>query len=294
MTLTDKVKAVSQVPTFREVYDLWFQSKYGPDAPKKLSKSSAALAKMGFSHCADVHDLPLDVITVDQLQKIVVDVSKKHKETTVSSTIGAIKNIYKYGLTRGIITFDTAAGLQVPDTQKNEHGIPFSDADLKIIWKHVDDPDDDYATEMIFIMCLAGYRINAWRTLSIDLYSKCYTGGNKTAAGKDLTIPIHSQALPLVTRRLSRIGTLINKTSARFRDDFANTCARLNIGDHTPHDTKHTFSRLCEKYGVRENDRKRMMGHVIGNVTNDVYGHRDLEDLRQEIEKISFDFCGHL
>ena len=61
------------------------------------------------------------------------------------------------------------------------------------------------------------------------------------------------------------------------------------VGDprHTPHDCRHTFSMLCEKYGVRENDRKRMLGHSFGNdVTNAVYGHRELEDLVKEIEKI--------
>lgn len=44
---------------------------------------------------------------------------------------------------------------------------------------------------------------------------------------------------------------------------------------------------LCERYGVRENDRKRMIGHAFkDDVTNAVYGHRTVEDLRAEIEKI--------
>ena len=70
--------------------------------------------------------------------------------------------------------------------------------------------------------------------------------------------------------------------------------ARLNIvgtPKHTPHDCRHTFSRLCETYGVRENDRKRMLGHSFGgDVTNAVYGHRTLEELRAEIEKIEMPF----
>lgn len=34
------------------------------------------------------------------------------------------------------------------------------------------------------------------------------------------------------------------------------------------------FSRLCEKYEVKENDRKRMLGHSFsGDITNRVYGH---------------------
>ena len=44
---------------------------------------------------------------------------------------------------------------------------------------------------------------------------------------------------------------------------------------------------MCESYGIREADRKRMLGHSFGNdITNGVYGHRTMEQLRAEIEKI--------
>lgn len=40
-------------------------------------------------------------------------------------------------------------------------------------------------------------------------------------------------------------------------------------------------------------DRKRMLGHSFGNdITNAVYGHRTLEELRTEIEKIGKDLDG--
>lgn len=65
------------------------------------------------------------------------------------------------------------------------------------------------------------------------------------------------------------------------------TLEELGIKKHTPHDCRHTFSALCEKYGVNENDRKRMMGHSFGSdITNGIYGHRTTEELRTEIEKI--------
>ena len=61
----------------------------------------------------------------------------------------------------------------------------------------------------------------------------------------------------------------------------------MSIKEKSPHSCRHTFSRLCESYGVREADRKRMLGYSFGNdITNGVYGHRTLEELRSEIEKI--------
>lgn len=73
----------------------------------------------------------------------------------------------------------------------------------------------------------------------------------------------------------------------RFRNDMYKALETIGIAKHTPHDCRHTFSALCEKYKVNENDRKRMLGHSFGNdITNQIYGHRDIEDLRIEIEKI--------
>ena len=60
----------------------------------------------------------------------------------------------------------------------------------------------------------------------------------------------------------------------------------LGIEKHTPHDCRHTFSMLCDKYGVNENDKKTMLGHAFQDVTNKVYRHRSLEELRKQIEKI--------
>ena len=77
------------------------------------------------------------------------------------------------------------------------------------------------------------------------------------------------------------------KSISQFRRDMKSTLRKLGLPERTPHSCRHTFSRLCESYGVREADRKRMLGHSFGNdITNGVYGHRTLEELRTEIEKI--------
>ena len=50
---------------------------------------------------------------------------------------------------------------------------------------------------------------------------------------------------------------------------------------------RHTFNRLLERAGVSEADRKRLMGHSLkGDLLNGTYGHRSLEELRAEVEKI--------
>ncbi len=57
------------------------------------------------------------------------------------------------------------------------------------------------------------------------------------------------------------------------------TIENLGMHGHTPHDARHTFSMLCEKFHVNENDRKRMLGHSFSDITNKVYGHRTVTKL---------------
>ena len=151
------------------------------------------------------------------------------------------------------------------------------------MWANKNDP----IVEMLLIMCYSGYRITAYKTITTNTEDWYFQGGIKTASGKDRIVPIHSSIQPLVKARMERDGCILKMSKVYFRSKVYPTLSRLGVTKHTPHDCRHTFSRLCEKYGVNENDRKRMLGHSFGNdITNGIYGHRTLEELRNEIEKI--------
>ena len=61
--------------------------------------------------------------------------------------------------------------------------------------------------------------------------------------------------------------------------------ARLKM-KHTPHEARHTFITLAKEAEMNEYCLKLIVGHEIGDVTERVYTHRTLENLRTEIEKI--------
>ena len=135
-------------------------------------------------------------------------------------------------------------------------------------------------------MIYSGFRISAYAGLTVHLESDWYfQGGVKTKAGKDRIVPIHSGIRQIVTE-LVKAKAFPKKPS--FGMEMRAYLPTIGImDDHTPHDCRHTFSMLCEKYGVPESDRKRLLGHSFGNdITNRIYGHRTVEDLRASIEKI--------
>ena len=269
-----------RLPTFAEVYERFYKYKY-VDSGKKYSNSSLNSTRAAYKNCASVHDRAFAELRHDDLQRVIDECKLKH--SSLELILSLLHQMYDYAEIYELVDKDYSAHLQIKQEDDDEHGVPFTESELKILWEN----KDDEIVEMILIMCYSGYRIIAYTNLEVDMKNKYFRGGVKTPAGKGRIVPIHSGIYDLVKRRSRRSTSLLDVVPGTFRISMYETLSRIGIERHTPHDCRHTFSALCEKYGVRENDRKRMLGHAFsGDVTNSVYGHRDVEDLRAEIEKI--------
>ena len=275
--------------TFAEVYQDFYTWKYGEHAPRQLSESAKTTTRSAFRNLSALHKMPFADIRLDDMQRI-LDQSPLG-ESAVKQMISLLKQVYKYGDARELCAKDYTRHLVMPQKKENEHGIPFTDQDLVLLWKDQDNP----VTEMILIMCYSGFRVSAYDTIDTNLAEWYFQGGIKNKSSKGRIVPIHSLIKHLVERRLSRAGTVSAGRIDTFNQRMTKRLSVLGIERHTPHDCRHTFSALCEKYGVNERDRKRMLGHSFGNdVTNAVYGHRTVEELRVEIEKIKAPICDDL
>lgn len=266
--------------TFSEVYKEFFHWKYEADQSRKYSQSTLNATRTAFRNCSVLHDLPFVDLRHKDLQDVIDYCPLKHasKELIVS----LFHQMYSYAEIYEICEKDYSAHVRINTADDDEHGIPFTDKELQILWEH----KNNSTVAFVLIMCYSGFRINAYTSLEINLTKAYFKGGIKTINSKNRVVPIHSAILPLVHARLKKSGKLIHNASA-FRNEMYAELSAIGIQKHTPHDCRHTFSRLCEKYGVNENDRKRMLGHSFkSDITNQIYGHRELEDLRTEIEKI--------
>lgn len=274
--------------TFTQVYEEFYKWKY-EEAEKQLSAQSRQSTRTAYKNSACLHDKIFRDLRLKDFQECVNACLKREKplkEASIELVISLLHQMSKYALLHDICEKDYTAGLYMPDAEGDESGTPLTAEELKILWSDVDDP----ISEMALILCYSGWRIDEACHLKVDLDERSFTGGNKTRAGKFRTVPIHPLILPLVDRRMAKYGKLLPISSSTYRKKFYANMARLGISGspkHTPHDCRHTFSALCEHYHVAENDRKRMIGHSFGgDITNAVYGHRTLEELRSEIEKI--------
>lgn len=278
---SQNIVPIEEIPTFKEVFERYYEKKfkrqYGHREKKSAMEQSMCAA---FKNCHSLHDRKFQSLTLNDLQTVIDNCPLKHASIELIVTL--FHQLYDYALPNDLCERNYADYLKIEKVDDDVHGEAFTESELEKLWNDKDHP----ATEMILIMCYSGFRFSAYKMLDINLKEKYFQGGIKTTAGKNRVVPIHSSIYGLVKRRLRRDGSLMSISPYKFRTAMYERLNALEIKKHTPHDCRHTFSALCEKYGVNENDRKRMLGHSFSDITNRVYGHRELEDLRKEIEKI--------
>lgn len=254
--------------TLEQVYNYLIDAKFGENAPKKLSQATRNALDHGYGYLSDLKNRPIQSITIDDVQQLINSCQKK--QATKENIKYAVSQIWAYALSRDYCDKNISSYIVIPAGGEDEHGVPFNDEELQMLWEDCEDP----IAQLCLIMCYSGFRVSALKTLKVNVTDMYFKGGVKTAASKNRIVPIHSAIQEFVPYTLP-----------------ANYQAKVNhylkAYHHTAHDCRHTFSMLCERYGVNEADRKRMMGHSFGSdITNAIYGHRTVEELRCEIEKI--------
>lgn len=271
--------------TFSEVYEQFFDWKYNNPNKKQLSKASRANTIVAYKNCKNLHDREFTSIKVSDLQDVIDSCKLKHSSLELIKSL--FNQLYKYAISHEICSDNKAILTTIEKEEDDEHGVPFTIEQIRKFWKHSDNEE----VQFILIMCYSGFRISEFREIEVDLKKGYFHGGIKTKTSKIRYVPIHPAIYDFVKARIEKYHSLLACASSTYRiGHFYPALEKLKmVGDpkHTPHDCRHTFSMLCQKYKISDTDRKIMLGHSFGNdVTNAVYGHRDVEDLKVELSKI--------
>ena len=62
---------------------------------------------------------------------------------------------------------------------------------------------------------------------------------------------------------------------------------RLEL-DHLPHDGRHTFASFADRSEINIVAIKKIMGHKSNDITKDVYTHKEIEELVEAVNQITF------
>ena len=130
----------------------------------------------------------------------------------------------------------------------------------------------------------------SWRTTWRKRAATFRITKSKTASGIR-TIPIHSRILSFVLARMQLPGKTLIADDAGHPYSYARFCslwdkvmAVCNVLGHTTHDCRHTVATLLDNAGANEAAKKRILGHAGSGVTEAVYTHKNLLQLRKTIQ----------
>ncbi len=269
--------------TFSEVYGQWFKAKYEDNKKKPLSAASRKSTMAGYKNISALHNMPIASIKTDDMQKVMDSCKLKHSSLELMLT--TLKQVMTYALQRDYIAKDYSQFVKINIADDDERGEAFTQKELDVLWANCDMP----AVKIILMLIYSGFRISAFGTLDINLDERYFKGGVKTKAGKGRIVPIHKSIYDFAAAFAPS-----DFSANKFRsNEFYPTLEELGIlytenrKKHTPHDCRHTFSWLCDKYKVDDVTKHMLMGHSLGNdVEKTVYAHRTLDELRSAIDKI--------
>lgn len=272
--------------TFSDIYKSWSEEYY-----KTLSNNSSARSYISaYNHSKPLHDMRMIDIRVKEL------VSTINAANVGEATKARMKSLYnlmfKYAKLHELVQEDYAALFEYKKTNNTTKAkTPFTTDEINKLWDNLSIPYVD----MILIGIYSGWRPSELATLTtdnIDLINKTMIGGMKTDAGKNRIVPIHEKILPLIEKIYNPDNKTLftdeknqpmNYDKYRTRFDKAMQTLQMN---HTKHETRHTFITLLKEKDVNEYIIKLLAGHYINDLTERTYTHRQIEDLRLQINKI--------
>lgn len=264
--------------SFAEVYEEFFTYKYERDKTRQYSRSSIDATKAAYKHTKELQDKPFRSLRTEDLQAVIDNCNKKH--ATKEHIRNLFRQMYDYAYSHDLCDRKYSDHVRINTPDDDEKGEPFTEDEIDLIWQHA---EGNQILQAILIMVYSGFRISAYAKLEINFEGQYFCGGVKTSAGKNRIVPFHREIIPLIDRE----NPLFCLSPQRFRIQFSDALLAIGIRNHTPHDCRHTFSWLCDKYKVDSLSKKMLMGHALGtDVTDLKYGHRTIEELRAEINKI--------
>lgn len=284
--------------TFSEVYEKWSENYF----PTLSNPSSIRTVTAAYAYCNDLYDMRMKDIKVSHLEGTILNAQVG--DSTKSRIKSLFNMMYKYAVAHDIVEKDYASVMFANGNpikrSRTKEVIPFSQEEIFLLW---DNLDNIAFADMILIGIYSGWRpqeLAILKVADIDLEARTMLGGLKTDAGKNRIVPIHSLIRPLIENRMKEATAMQSEflfndangqqgtymTYDKYRKRFEKVMKYLKL-THRPHETRHTFITKAKACDVDEYILKLIVGHAIDDITEKVYTHRTIDQLRAEMEKIT-------
>lgn len=270
--------------TFAEVYERWSEEHF----PTIVQKSQNTL-KNAYRHVPALHQMKMNEIRTGHLELAVrgakAGIPTKKKITQL------ISMIFDWAMAHDVVMKDYSSlcNYRLGEEEPVIKRVLFTNEEIADMRKKIGDQLNDMVLFSIYTGVRPGELVTI-RTENVDMAQRIIVGGIKTDFGKDRVIPIHKDITGLVGLYLSKnheyLFTSLKIKGRKFPYATYRDMLTRTYKGHTCYDTRHTFSTAWKKQELNQYILKRIMGHKETDVTEKFYTHRDIENIRSEMDKL--------
>lgn len=264
--------------TLQQIYEMWL-----PSHAKSVSNNTLNNYGSAFAHLANIHNVAMNDITYLQLQSIIDHMlSTGLSYSSCKKVRTLISQLFDYAIINGWCTTNYAKFLNLGHNKPVRPHKPFTTQAINRLWR-LESPLHDIPLILLYTGMRASELINL---KARDVNRKQRTIKITSAKTKSgiRTIPIHDRIWPIIERRLHTVYvTQECRTYSLLSREFSKAMRAINT-KHTTHDCRHTFATRLDNEGANYNAKRLLLGHASGNVTDGVYTHKSLGQLRKAIK----------
>lgn len=213
---------------------------------------------------------------------------------TGKCAIQILKYCYNEALKIELVNKNIAELLEVQNKVKSKKKEIFTKKEIDYFWNIYENnfTNSIYtktSVAVVLIQLYSGCRVGEILKLkkeNINLEEKYFVTGSKTDAGQNRKIPIHPKTLKIFEYILKERENKILL--------FQITNANINIKlkelsiEKSTHSARHTFITHLQAKGVSVSKLKKLVGHKNDDITDGVYTHYTVEDLRELVELVDY------
>lgn len=277
--------------TFKDVVDLWY-SNYS----KKVSKGRLNNIKSTIKKFNILNDLKIREIKLPILQRIFDDFNQSYGAKTLFKS--TLNMIFEFALKNDFIDVNKVSFIELGKNEKVLERKPFTREEINILFKNVDSKDKYInRSYSVLILIYMGMRIGELLNLKvkdINLKNKTiFISESKTPDGIR-TIPIPDKIVYLFENNIKPNEEYFIQGSRENKENYQGYIRKfykmlklLNLEDHTIHDTRHTFATMLNNADVNGTSIIKLIGHSDFKITQDIYTHKDIEELRKAVNLLN-------
>lgn len=272
--------------TFGEVRKLWWDNYI-----KKVSIKTTIQTHIYRMRTFDsLENIPIVDLKLFQLQELFDNMTTSFSFKRGCKSI--LNMIFDFALKNDFIKSNKVQFIEIGKKEKVLERKIFTKEEIEVLWQNVEMP----YVYIILILIYTGMRIGELTNLkNEDINLKENTlqvRVSKTSNGIRM-IPISSKIITLFSENTKddqvyfvKGDTTEQLSYSTFKPRFNKLLQKLGIEKHTIHDTRHTFATLMNNANVNSTSIVKLIGHSNFLTTENIYTHKDKEELRKAIESI--------